>query len=112
MPSAKVHPPNPLPPKALTQTQFDIWSAELQAWLAADDTQAQFLPGAIYAEWQSEEQNPHRIAATIATDPDLPAAPTQAQRDALTAKRRRQCQVFLSLVAKCVSETGVIVHKI
>ena len=37
-------------------------------------------------------------------DPDLPAEPTQQQRMALLDKRRRQCQVFVSLVAKCVSE--------
>ena len=78
MPTAKVHPPNPLPPKSLTQTQFDIWAAELEAWLAADDNQALFLPGAINREWQSEEDNLHRIAAVLAADPDLPAEPTQA----------------------------------
>ena len=72
MPTAKVHAPNPLPPKSLSQTQFNIWSAELQAWLAADDSQAQFLPGAIYGEWQSQEQNPHRIAEVEPADPDLP----------------------------------------
>ena len=37
------------------------------------------------------------------TDPDLPAEPTQAQRDSLRDKLRRQCKVFLSQVAKCVS---------
>ena len=76
MPMAKVHAPNPLPLKSLTQTQFDIWSAELQAWLASDDSQAQFLPGSLYEDWQSEEQNPHRIAAVWPGDPDLPADAT------------------------------------
>ena len=104
MPTAKVHPPNPLPPRSLTQTQFDIWASELEAWLAADDNQALFLPGAIYGEWQLEEDNPHRGAVVLATDPDLPAKPTQAQRDSLRDKRRRQCKVFLSQVAKCVSQ--------
>ena len=104
MPKAKVNPPEALPIKGLTQTQFDIWSAELEAWLAADDAQSQFLPGRLYGEWQSQEQNPHRIAVVAPADPELPAEPTQNQRDALTDKRRRQCQVFISLVAKCVSE--------
>ena len=104
MPSAKVHTPNPLPPKSLTQTQFDIWAAELQAWLAADDHNAQFLPGRMYGEWRSEEQNLDRIPVLAAGDPDLPAEPTQQQRASLIDKRRRQCQVFISLVAKCVSE--------
>ena len=36
--TAKVHPPNPLTPKFLTQTQFNIWAAKLQEWLASDDT--------------------------------------------------------------------------
>ena len=100
MQTAKVHPPNLLPPKSLTQTQFDIWAAELEAWLAADNNQALFLPGAVYGEWQLEEDNPHRIAV----DPNLPAEPTQAQRDSLRDKRRRQCKVFLSQVAKCISQ--------
>ena len=104
MPKAKVNPPESLPIKGLTQTQFDIWSAELEAWLAADDVQSQFLPGRLYGEWQSQEQNPHRIAAIAQGDPELPAEPTQQQRDALVDKRRRQCQVFISLVAKCVSQ--------
>ena len=102
--SAKVHAPNPLPPKSLTQTQFNIWAAKLQAWLAADNHNAQFLPGRMYGEWQSEEQNPHRIAVLAAGDPDLAAEPTAQQRVSLIDKRRRQCQVFISLVAKCVSE--------
>ena len=104
MPKAKVNPPEPLPIKGLTQTQFDIWSAELEAWLAADDVQSQFLPGRLYGEWQSQEQNPHRIAVVAPADPELPAEPNQQQRDALVDKRRRQCQVFISLVAKCVSQ--------
>ena len=104
MPTAKVHPPNPLPPKSLTQQQFEIWSAELQAWLSSDETQAQFLPGSLYETWQSEEQNPHRIAALLPGDPDTPDNATAAQLLALVTKRRRQCKVFLSLVAKCVSE--------
>ena len=104
MPSAKVLAPNPLPPKALTQTQFDIWAAELQAWLAANDSQSQFLPGGLYGEWQSEEQNPHRILVLAECDPELPAEPTQQQRNATLDKRRKQYQVFVLLVAKCVSE--------
>ena len=104
MPKAKVNPPEALPIKGLTQTQFDIWSAELEAWLAADDAQSQFLPGRLYGQWQSQEQNPHRIAVVAPADPELPAEPTDAQRDALVDKRRRQCQVFISLVAKCVSQ--------
>ena len=72
--------------------------------MAADDTQSQFLPGSIYEEWQSEEQNLHLIAAVRAGDPDLPADPTHAQWEAVTNKRRQQCKVFVSLVEKCVSE--------
>ena len=61
MPTAKVLPLNQLPPKELTQTKFDIWAAELQVWFAADDANAQFLPGGLYHKWLSEEQNLHRI---------------------------------------------------
>ena len=74
--SAKVHAPYLLPPKSLTQTQFNIWAAKLHAWLAADDHNAQFLPSRMYGEWQSGEQNPHRIAVLAAGDSDLAAEPT------------------------------------
>ena len=102
--TAKVLPPNQLPPKDLTQTKFNIWAAEIQAWLAAVDTNAKFLPGGLYRDWQSEEQNPHRVAVVAPGDPDLPAEPTAQQRAAILDKRRRQCKVFVSLVAKGISE--------
>ena len=39
-----------------------------------------------------------------AGDPKLPAEPTQAKRDAVMNKQWRQCKLFVSLVAKCVSK--------
>ena len=105
MPTAKVHAPSPWPPKQLTQQQFNIWSSELEAWLASDKIQANFLPDRLYSTWQSQEQNPHRIPQLAeAGDQDLPNNATPAQQLALLTKRRRQLQVFLSQVAKCVSE--------
>ena len=104
MPKAKVNPPEPLPIKGLTQTQFDIWSAELEAWLAADDVQSQFLPGRLYGEWQSQEQNPHRIAVVAPADPELPAEPTQQQRDALVDKRRTVPGIHITGSKVCVTK--------
>ena len=64
-----------------------------------------FLPDRPYDAWQSEEANPHRVPDLAPTDPDVPPNATVNQRAALLTKRRRQCQIFLSQVAKCVSET-------
>ena len=112
IPTAKVHLPNLLLPITLTQTQFDIWSAELQAWLVADDTRAQFLPGALYGTWQSEEQNPLPIAEACAGDPDLSAEPTQAQKYSVTAKPLSQCYaISLTWVLKLIKRDYDLSHK-
>ena len=60
MPNAKVHPPNPLLPKSLMQIQFDIWLAELLAWLAADDTQSLSL----YQDQSTQNGNQRRPILT------------------------------------------------
>ena len=96
MPSVKLHPPNPLPPKTLTQQQYDIWKTELQAWLSGDDVLSLFLPDRKYPNWASEEQDPHQINDLNTTDADIPNNSTQQQQDDLLTKRRRRVHTFLS----------------
>ena len=105
MPVAKIRSPEPLPLKDLSEQKFGIWKTQLKAWLSSDDTLAPFLPTGNYSTWQAEETNPLRITELVqpGPDPDLPQNPTQAQRDQLLEKRRRQLEIFISQVASCVS---------
>ena len=84
----------------MSKHQFNIWCAEHQAWLARDTVLSHFLSARLYPTWQFEEQNPCRIAAVVAANPDLPQNASQNQTDILTTKRFRQGLVFLSQVAK------------
>ena len=101
----KVHKPEQLPVRDLTEQQFEIWKLQLRAWLSSDETLAQFLPRGRYSTWQSEETNPDRITELVqpGPDPELPDNPTDPQIQDLLAKRRMQLEVFLSQVANCVS---------
>ena len=101
-------PPNLLSPKKLTQQQFDIWSAEFQAWLGRDTILSYFLPDRLYPTWEYEEVNQHRIEDLAEAYPDIPQHSTANQRTALFTKWRRLCLIFLSQVDKCVSENHFI----
>ena len=105
MPVVKIHAPEQLPLRELTEQKFSVWKTQLRAWLASDDSLAHFLPTGDYSEWESEELNPLRIPHLVqpGPDPDLPADPTDAQTRQLLDKRRRQLDIFLSQVASCVS---------
>ena len=104
MPIAKIHPPEKLPVRGLTEQQFQVWQTQLRAWLYCDEALSHFLTDGRYAEWEAEEVNPHRIAELLGNpDPELPQNPTAAQETDLLTKRRRQLVIFLSQVANCVS---------
>ena len=81
MPVVKIHTPEQLPARDLTEQKFSIWKTQLHAWLSSDDTLAHFLPTGDYSEWQAEKTNPLRITQLVAPGPDLdlPAEATQAQ---------------------------------
>ena len=103
MPVAKIHPPEKLPVRGLTDQQFQVWKTQLRAWLYSDEALGHFLPDGRYNTWQAEETNADRIQILADPDPELPNNPTQLQRDELLTKRRRQLVIFLSQVANCVS---------
>ena len=113
MPVAKIHPPEKLPVRGLTEQQFQVWQTQLRAWLYCDEALGHFLPDGRYNNWQAEETNADRIQILADPDPELPQNPNQVQRDELLTKRRRQLVVFLSQVANCVSTnhyTTVLCH--
>ena len=65
-----------------------------------------FMEGGRYAEWQSQEQNPNRIAVVHAHDPDRPAEDAANREDRfedLLTKRPRQLKTFLGQVNRCTS---------
>ena len=103
MPVAKIHPPEKLPVRGLTDHQFQIWKIQLRAWLYSDEALGHFLPDGRYANWQAEETTPQKIQQLAEPDTELPQNPTQLQRDNLLTKRMRQLVIFLSQVANCVS---------
>ena len=77
MPIAKIHPPEKLPARGLTEQQFQVWQTQLKAWLYCDEALSHFLTDGRYAEWEAEEVNPHRIADLLGNpDPELPQNPT------------------------------------
>ena len=97
MPVAKIHPPEKLPVRDLTEQQFQVWQTQLRAWLYSDEALGHFLPDGRYSQWEAEETNPNRIQAfPNPPDPELPQNPTQGQRDELPTKHRRQLVIFLS----------------
>ena len=110
MPVAKIHPPEKLPNKGLTEQNFKVWKTQLRTWLYSDEALGHFLTDGRYNEWQAEE-----VIQLTDPDPELPQHPTQIQRDELLTKRRRQLVIFLSQVANCVSlnhYTTVLRHAI
>ena len=115
MPVVKIHAPEKLPVRDLTQQKFDVWKTQLRAWLSSDDSLAHFLTNGRYNQWEAEEANPLRIPHLVqpGPDPELPADATAVQQQDLLDKRRRQLDIFLSQVANCVSDnhyTTVVRH--
>ena len=50
MPVAKIHLPEKLPVRGLTEQQFQIWQTQLRAWLYSDEALGHFLPDGWYNE--------------------------------------------------------------
>ena len=102
MPSIKIYPPNQLPDRNVTETQFSIWAEELEVYLSQEEDFAQFLPEGIYSTWQSKETNPDRIAQLH--NEDMPDPNTAASRAAKLRNVRTKLRTVLAIIGKCVSE--------
>ena len=57
MPVAKIHTPEKLPARGLTEQQFVVDKAQLRAWLYSDKALGHFLPDSRYSQWLAEETN-------------------------------------------------------
>ena len=114
-PIIKLHPPNLLSPKQLTQQQFNIWSIELQLQLGHDKILSHFLPDRLFPAYESEEINQHKISFLSSVNPDRPrprylncdSKVTIDQRTALLTRLHRHYQVFLYQVGKFLSDRVV-----
>ena len=75
--------------------------------MGQDENMARFMAEGRYHQWQSQEENPHRIQIVHVRDPDRPADDAQNRDDIMTellAKRRRQLWTFIGQVAKATSK--------
>ena len=123
----KIYPPTQLPDKGVNETQFNIWTEELEVYLQQDDDFAVFLPGGKYSTWASLETDPGRINEVKLEDraprPNPPGVDAQAHEEAIQAadvrdgqtlnKVRKNLRTVLSIIGKCVPEgqyTSVIRH--
>ena len=102
MPSIKIYPPNQLPDRNVTETQFSIWCEELEVYLSQEEEFAQFLSEGKYSSWQSKETNPDRIQQLH--NEDLPDPNTAASRAAKLRAVRTKLRTALAIIGKCVSE--------
>ena len=68
MPSIKIYPPTQLPDRNVSETQFNIWTEELEVYLSQEKDFAIFLPGGSYEGWGSFETNNARIVALVPAD--------------------------------------------
>ena len=108
MPSIKIYPPTQLPDRNVSETQFNIWTEELEVYLSQEKDFAIFLPGASYEGWGSFETNNARIVALVPADRvvaggNITAEQAAEQNRERLVKRQRDLRTVLSIVGKCVS---------
>ena len=109
MPSIKIYPPNQLPDKNLTETQFNIWREELEVYLSQEKCFKVFLPGQIYEEWESAEAYAHRIrnlneADRMEANRERNEAEAHIENEEKLADIRVNLRTVLAIVGKCVTE--------
>ena len=109
----KIYPPNPLPDRNVTETQFSIWTEELEVYLSQEKDFAYFLPGGAYETWSSYENDRSRINDIKEEHRTIPGQVgretiTQIQADArndeFLQKLRHNLRTVLSIIGKCVSQ--------
>ena len=103
MPQIKVYPPNQLPDRGVSETQFKIWLEELEVYLSQEDKFRPFLAGGDYENWQSQENYPDRLQALQGNDLEGPGRTNATDADKL-GERVRDLRTVLSIVGKCVSQ--------
>ena len=107
MPQIKIHPPKQLPEHSLSQQEFKDWQNKLEIYLGQDESMARFMTDGVYADWSSQEVDPHRIDEIREGDPHRPeenAVNRVAVLAELLSKRRRELRTFIGQIAKVASK--------
>ena len=103
----KYTPPNQLPEGPISEQAFQKWKTELEMYLGMEDKFALFFPGKALDTWRTgEEAGDERLNdedLQEARHNDLPHRRNPAREPSLEA-RNVHLKVFLSLIAKCVSD--------
>ena len=103
----KIETPSQLPESGLSRVQFKSWKEGMIVYLKQNEDYHHFLPGGAYEKWKSEEEYLNRIenlAATEVPAADATNAATVTARDKLLAKRRRDLNTMLSIIARKVDQ--------
>ena len=88
----KIEIPNQLPESGLTRVQLKSWKEGMSVYLKQNEDFLHFLPGGIYENWKSADEDPNRITALAPTEVpprDISNAVTTETRNKLLAKRQR-----------------------
>ena len=102
MPSIKIYPPSQLPDRNVSETQFNIWTEELEVYLSQEKDFAIFLPGGTYEGWGSFETNNFRIpnlnpADRVIAGGIINAEEAEAQNREKLTKIQRDLRTVLSI---------------
>ena len=112
MTSIKVLAPTRLQEGKLSEAAFQIFTTELEVYLEVDTKYEIFMQDGRYSRWKSQEEFRDRIETLHADDrtkiENDATLITRQQKDEQSAKKlkdiRRLLRVFISLIAKCVTE--------
>ena len=108
MPGIKITAPEQLPEGAISEQRFLKYKTELEVYLASDERFRQFLPKGAYEVWNSAEGGNERI-----TDKKKVKRDNVEVDDTVSLEdRNRDLTLFLSLIAKTVTENhyGVVME--
>ena len=93
----KVYAPTRLPDQGLSEQGFQTWKTELRIYLNQNEEFLEFMPGGLYPKWEPAEEGERLTVKAKKGDP-----PVDDVVD--LAKRNRDLDLFLSLIAKTVSQ--------
>ena len=100
----KVEIPNQLPESNLTRVQFKTWKDSMLVYLKLNEEFHHFLPDGMYENWTSADDLKDRIPVLHNDDHLAGAENTADERKKRLAKRQRDLNTMLSIVARKVDQ--------
>ena len=95
MPFIKVYPSSQLPDRGVSETEFNIWTEELEFYLSQDRNFSIFLPGEPYEMWDSQENYPVRLSQLKGAKLDLITI-RDTDEDIVLKRRQKDLRTVLS----------------